>query len=228
MSLSKKSYEMWESIKKILRSPKVMITIFAIIAVIAVIVIVLGIMQEKPGFLSVCLRNDQVIYENMGERTTGSCESDEILLWQTSRIPLRVRASTDNPTYHHNPESVMRAWIDQFNDAFDRELFVYVPEGDVDVNVHLGATIEIGDRHDSTAHVSHTAREGELHHANVHVQFIPSLKCETHVVLHELGHVFMLAHSHGLMEPITRCESTLRIVRFPDHMVRLIQEQYTQ
>jgi len=220
-----------QKVRKFLRSKRLIYIITAVLSVAALVITALGVLQDKPTLMTVCTAPDgSVIYEDVGELTRGACPPGEAreLLWDRSQLPLRVRGSTRNPNYGRDPHEVVGEWVRQFNRAFRRDLLRYEPSGPVEVDVWVGEPITVGAewRH-GEAYTSHWVNaQGRLSRARVGVEYVPDAECELRVGLHELGHVFMLSHSHGLMEPRTRCDGELRIINFPDHTLRALRALY--
>lgn len=220
-----------QRVRNFLRSKRFIYIITAVLSVAALVITVLGVLQAKPTFMTACTTPDgRVLYEDVGELTRGVCPQGEELelRWSPSQLPLRVRGSTSNPHYGRDPHEVVGEWVRQFNRAFRRDLLRYEPSGPVEVDVRVGEAIAVGAewRH-GEAYTSHwVVARGRLSRARVGVEYMPDAECEMRVGLHELGHVFMLSHSHGLMEPRTRCDGELRIINFPDHTLRALRALY--
>jgi len=220
-----------QNFKSFLRSKRLIYIITAVLAGAALVITIQGVLQAKPTFMTTCTTPDgRVLYEDIGELTRGVCRPGEEreLLWSHSQLPLRVRGSTDNPHYGRDPHEVVGEWVRQFNRTVRRDLLRYEPTGPVEVDVRVGEAVSVGAewRH-GEAYTSHWVdAQGRLSRARVGVEYVPDAECELRVGLHELGHVFMLSHSHGLMEPRTRCDGNLRIINFPDHTLRALRALY--
>ena len=206
----------------------------SLVALFVISLFVASTCQVRPtSFMTGCIYRGRVIYDNVTEDgVEGFCPSGgSTLSWRLSAMPLHVRAH-GSPNYPRDPESTVRSWIDRFNSDVGLTLLIYDPEGPADVLIFLGDSIESGAEWEGgTAYTSHWVdRAGWLNRAIIGVKYVPDPSCEYRVGLHELGHVFMLQHSYGLMEAITQCGGAPSLTqnRYPDGALDLLRQAYSR
>lgn len=173
--------------------------------------------DQEPGLMRICwLRDGRADYS----QNPPVCRSPEEVVWD--HVPLSVFSPVDN-------EQLNEA-VRLFNRQFNCDLLVrnHGQPHSADVSVYLNVPLEEGTQRPGGS-TRHWRLAGGRIVSHVETHFLTYPATTTRVLIHEMGHVFFLAHdsfSQSVMYYFTPDVSYQTRARFTTRDRRLINERY--